>query len=293
MIKESESFFASNHVDICMKNGVLVIKINFQELLGALNSDNEDSQSTTDRNKSISINDPKNSELPLAICTKTANINPISLPTSSIIVKPCQKRLKSFNFPFGSLFSRSHINPFSSSLLPSGKQLQIAQCSPSMQSSSSQDNSEAPNTDLDRGKSCLELNDGKDLGSPCISINTRSFDDFNLPCGVDYNINEVSSEFGDYGDSHLNDNTGLEVVSKENELIDDRSPTISVNSVAEHIVDNDNVFNDEMEDELVCANSIKIKKILGRRKSVKTTSGAGRRFDLKLRFKFLALPNSP
>ena len=133
-------------------------------------------------------------------------------------------------------------------------------------SSSSQDNSEASNTDLDRGKSCLELNDGNDLGSPCISINTRSFDDFNLPCGVDYNINEVLGEFGDYEDSHQNDNTGLEVVFKENELIDDRSPTTSVNSIAEHIVDNDNDFDDNMEDELVCANSVKIKNLKKKKK---------------------------
>ena len=67
-----------------------------------------------------------------------------------------------------------------------------------------------PNSDLDRGKSCLESSDCNVLGSPCISIHTRSFDDFNMPCGADYNINEVSGEFDDCGASKLIDNNGLD-----------------------------------------------------------------------------------
>ena len=160
-----------------------------------------------------------------------------------------------------------------------------------MQSSSNQASLEAPNSDLDRGKSCLESSDCNVLGSPCISIHTRSFDDFNMPCGVDYNINEVSGEFDDCGASKLIDNNGLE--GDSHEIIGDWSPTTFANSVSEHIVDNDNDLDDEVEDELECTNSVKTKKIYGARKSVKTTSGAGRRSGLKLRFSFLALPNSP
>ena len=85
--KEFKSSFASNHVDIFMDNGVLVIKINFSELLGALSFDSENSRSTIYRNKT-SYDDPQNTNLPLAVCTKVANINLISLPTSKINVRP-------------------------------------------------------------------------------------------------------------------------------------------------------------------------------------------------------------
>ena len=124
--KEFESSFASNHVDISMDNGVLVIKINFQELFGLYSSNSEDSQSTTDRNKTSS-DDLQNTELPLTVCTKAASSNPISLPTSNSKVRHCRKSIKSFNFPFGplSLLNRSHTVPFPSSLLFGGKHLQI------------------------------------------------------------------------------------------------------------------------------------------------------------------------
>ena len=89
--KEFESSFASNHVDISMDNGVLVIKINFQELFGLYSSDSEDSQSTTNKNKTSS-DDLQNTELPLIVCTKAASFNPISLPTSNIKMRHCQKK---------------------------------------------------------------------------------------------------------------------------------------------------------------------------------------------------------
>ena len=136
-------------------------------------------------------------------------------------------------------------------MLLGGKQLQSAQVSPSMQRSSSHVCSEVPNSDLDRGKFCLESNEGNKLGSPCISIHTRSVDDVYLPCGGEYNSNEVSGKLDDHGAPQLIDNTDLEVDSKENELIvDDQSPNIPANSVAEHIVADDNDLEYESEDEL-------------------------------------------
>ena len=43
-----------NHVEVFMKNGVLVVKINILELLSPLSSDSEDSQSTIEKRKSSS-----------------------------------------------------------------------------------------------------------------------------------------------------------------------------------------------------------------------------------------------
>ena len=265
--KETKSSFTSNHVDISMDNGVLVIKINFQELLGVLSSDSEDSQSSTKKNKTT-CEVPQNTEMPLDVCNQAVSINR-KCPTSNNNVKPYRKRTKSYNLLFGplSLISRSHITPFSPSMLLGGKQLQSAQVSPSMQRSSSHVCSEVPNSDLDRGKFCLESNEGNKLGSPCISIHTRSVDDFYLPCGGEYNSNEVSGKLDDHGAPQLIDNTDLEVDSKENELIvDDQSPNITANSVAEHIVADDNDLEYESEDELVCANLIKTKNFLKKKK---------------------------
>ena len=62
--------------------------VNLLRKYEVLSFDSENSRSTIYRNKT-SYDDPQNTNLPLVVCTKVANINLISLPTSKINVRPC------------------------------------------------------------------------------------------------------------------------------------------------------------------------------------------------------------
>ena len=112
-------------------------------------------------------------------------------------------------------------------------------------------------------------------------------------CGADPDFNEVSCEFRkDIGESQLNDKINIKVDYRENELMDDRSSSISIDSNAELFLENDDDLHVVNYDELVCANLNKIKNRRKKKKHKKLQGGVGRRFDLRLRFKFQVTLNS-
>ena len=59
----------SNHVEVFLENGVLIIKINILDLLNSFNSNSEDNQSITVKSTSISLNF-QNAKTPIAVSVK-------------------------------------------------------------------------------------------------------------------------------------------------------------------------------------------------------------------------------
>ena len=157
-----------------MENGVLIIKINIQELVFPFSSDSEENQSTTAKSKDQSLDVPKD-ELSLGICNKIENKILNNFPSFSGKLRSYRDRSKMLNFSFGSFWNRNLL--LFSSLPIRGNHLQIAVVNSSppqeaMQSANSFDSSDAPNLGLNQGKFCPNPNSCYDLGSPCFSVHT-------------------------------------------------------------------------------------------------------------------------